>query len=260
MKKRFSNIRNKINSLLTSNKYYVSISPSKKNFLYEKNYHQIAVDPDGKKRFLLNERRNFLNNNKHLISILKKSKPGRILDLGCGLGWFLSTLDSKWEKYGVDISKFAINNASKYCIAEVNNIELFLKNKKNKKKKFDYIICSHVIEHVKNPIFVLKNIKNFLKKNGKLFLETPDFDSAAFRLFGDKFRLLNDPTHISLFTLESMTRALRDNGYIIKKIDFPFFNTNYFNKQNLLKILNYKKQKISPPFYGSVMFYICQKK
>ena len=48
MKKRFSNIRNKINSLLISNKYYVSISPSKKNFLYEKNYHQIAVDPDGK--------------------------------------------------------------------------------------------------------------------------------------------------------------------------------------------------------------------
>ena len=55
-----------------------------------------------------------------------------------------------------------------------------------------------------------------------------------------------------------MTRALRDNGHIIG-IDFPFFNTNYFNKQNLLKLLNYKKQKISPPFYGSVLFYICQK-
>ena len=90
-------------------------------------------------------------------------------------------------------------------------------------------------------------------------LETPNFDSAAFRLFGEKFRLLNDPTHISLFTNESMTRLLNDQGFKIERIEYPYFDTEYFNKKNLLKMLNYKKGNISPPFYGSVMFFVCKK-
>ena len=56
-----------------------------------------------------------------------------------------------------------------------------------------------------------------------------------------------------------MTRALRDNGFNIEKIDFPYFQTEYFTKKNLLKMLNYKKEKVSPPFYGSVMFFVCKK-
>ena len=84
--------------------------------------------------------------------------------------------------------------------------------------------------------------------------------SAAFRLFGSRFRLLNDPTHISLFTSESLFRALNDSGFKVISIDYPYFETNYFNKNNLLRLLNHKKEKISPPFYGSVMFFICQKK
>ena len=75
-----------------------------------------------------------------------------------------------------------------------------------------------------------------------LFLETPNFDSAAFRLFKDRFRLLHDPTHISLFTNESMVRALNHNGFKIELIDYPYFNTKYFNKKNLLKMLDHKKK------------------
>lgn len=254
--KRFFNLNKKIDHLMINKEYFVSIPPAKQAS-YEEDYHNIAKDPDGKKRFLLKERKLFLKNNKHIVDFLKKSQPGKIIDIGCGLGWFLSTLNSNWDKHGVDISEFAAKNASKYCKAKKIDIEQFLvKNKK--KSKFDYIIFSHVIEHLKDPIFVLKKLKLLLTKKGTLLLETPDFDSAAYRLFRNKFRLLHDPTHVSLFTLESMTRALRDSGYVIKKIDFPYFGTDYFNKKNLLNLLNFKKQKVSPPFYGSVMFFECK--
>ena len=106
----------------------------------------------------------------------------------------------------------------------------------------------------------MKKLKGILKKNGTLLLETPNFDSAAFRLFKEKFRLLDDPTHISLFTNESMIRALNETGYKSQLIDYPYFNTKYFTKKNLLKLLNYKKETVSPPFYGSVMFFVCKNK
>lgn len=258
MSNRFKNLEKKINSLLHSEKYFVSIPPAKK-VSYEEDYHKVAFDPDGKKRFLLNEKKIFLKNNKHFIEYLQNTKPGRILDIGCGLGWFLSSLNSKWDKYGIDVSKFAVENASKYCKAQKVDVEKFVSNKNNI-SKFDYIIFSHVIEHLKRPIFVLKKINQLLKKNGVLLIETPNFDSAAYRLFKNRFRLLDDPTHISLFTLDSMTRALRDNNFKIKKIEFPYFQTEYFNKKNILKMINYRKEKVSPPFYGSVMFFICKKK
>ena len=259
MHKRFKNIEKKINNLLISNKYYVSIPPEKSNLRFEKEYHHVTFDPDGKKRELLKEKKIFLSNNKHILNYLKNSKPGKIIDVGCGLGWYLSTLNNSWQKYGTDISSFALNNASKYCKTINGDIEKILKKKKIK-QKFDYIIFSHVIEHLKNPIFVLKKLKGILKKSGTLLLETPNFDSAAFRLFKDRFRLLHDPTHISLFTNESMVRALNHNGFKIELIDYPYFNTKYFNKKNLLKMLDHKKKIISPPFYGSVMFFVCKKK
>jgi SAM-dependent methyltransferase len=256
MKKRFNNIKKKIDSLIISKKYYVQIKPAKK-ISFEEDYHLESIDPDGKKRKHLDERKNFLLNGKHVVDFLKKSKPGKIIDIGCGLGWYLSILDNEWEKFGTDISKFALINAAQYCKTYHGDIKNILK-KKILKKKFDYIIFSHVIEHLEKPIFVLKELKNILKKNGTLLLETPNFDSAAFRLFGDKFRLLDDPTHISLFTNESMLRALNDNGYKVVKIDYPYFDTKYFNKKNLLKLLNHKKEDISPPFYGSVMVFHCK--
>ena len=90
-----------------------------------------------------------------------------------------------------------------------------------------------------------------------MILETPDFDSAAARRFGNNFRLLKDKTHISLFSQDSIIRFVRDYNFKILRIDYPYFDTPFFNKKNLLRILN--KKKVSPPFYGSVVTLFCKK-
>ena len=99
-----------------------------------------------------------------------------------------------------------------------------------------------------------------LKKNGILIIETPDFDSAMARKFNTKFRLLHDPTHISLFSLDSLSRLLRDKGFEIQKYEFPYFEGRFFNKENILKLFKKNNKYYSPPFYGSVMTIFCKKK
>ena len=237
-------INNEVRKLLVSNKYYLKFN-RKRKIKYEENYHGIVKDPDGKKRQLINERKYKISQLKYILNYLNKRKPGKLLDVGCGHGWLLSALNNKWKKFGIDISKYAAKNASKFG-------EIFVGDIKNyKENQFDVITALHVIEHHKKPEEFIKKIKNILKKNGILILETPDFDSAAARRYGNKFRLLHDKTHISLFSQDSLIRFVRKYDLKLIDINYPYFETSFFNKKNFFKIIN--KNKISPPFYGSVI-------
>jgi 2-polyprenyl-3-methyl-5-hydroxy-6-metoxy-1,4-benzoquinol methylase len=139
--------------------------------------NKLAKAQSEKTRAKLHKERDlFLKNNFHIIKYLRSQKPGKILDLGCGMGWFMSVLSKNWNKVGVDCSKFALKNASNFCYTILSDV---LSYTKNCKEKYDYILMSHVIEHLDNPVLVIKNLKNLLKKNGQLILETPDFNSAA---------------------------------------------------------------------------------
>ena len=57
---------------------------------------------------------------------LNENKPGKILDVGCGHGWLLSSLNYKWNKFGLDVSSFALKSASKYSktfLGDINDIK-----------------------------------------------------------------------------------------------------------------------------------------
>ena len=164
--------------------------------------------------------------------------------------WLLSYLDDKWDKYGVEVSKLASKYASKHGKIFNGTLEEY------NEKDFNIIVMNHVIEHIKDPVKILRKIKSMLKKDGVFIIGTPDFDSGAARRYGKNFRLLNDPTHISLFSSDSMHRCLRDLGFLIEKVEYPYFDTYWFSKENLLKLLN--ADTISPPFYGSNMTFFCK--
>ena len=91
------NINKAVRSLFVSEKFYLKIRRRQK-IKYEKNYHGVVVDPDGKKRNLLKERKFKLKQIIYVRNFLKKIKPGKILDIGCGHGWFLSSLNKNWNK------------------------------------------------------------------------------------------------------------------------------------------------------------------
>ena len=218
-----SNINLKVRQLLLSKKFYVKYNRGK-NKSFEKNYHGIVKDPDGKIRNLVNERKYKISQLKHIINYLRNIKPGKILDVGCGHGWMLSALNKKWKKFGIDVSKFSSINASKYGNIFIGDIKNY------KEKRFDVVTALHVIEHLNKPEELIKKISKILKK-GILILETPDFDSAAARRYGKNFRLLFDKTHVSLFSQDSLIRLVRNYGFDLIDIYYPYFETPFFNKK-----------------------------
>ena len=242
------NLKKEFEKILSSKrKFYISIK-KKKEINYE-NYYKKPKDPDGKIRILKNEKNYKLTQFKIILNYLSKIKGGKILDIGCGYGWLLSVLNkNKWKRYGVEI------NYDCHKIAKKNMDFIFDDINKVKNNTFDVVTLIHVIEHIKNPIKFLQIIKKKLRKNGVLIIETPDFDSAMARIYNTKFRLLHDPTHITLFSLDSISKLMRNLNFKIIKYEFPFFEGPFFNKNNMLKLfIKNKKEAYSPPFYGSVM-------
>jgi SAM-dependent methyltransferase len=216
-------------------------------------YWGTVVDPDGVRRDRTGEREQALADLAIELDYIRRQPPGRVLDVGCGLGFLLSGVPETWERHGVEVSEFAARYASAYGTVHVGD----LASARFDDSSFDVVVLHHVIEHVDEPVALGREIFRVLRPNGKLILGTPDFDGAMARRFGARYRLLHDPTHVSLFTNESMHRFLRDLGFVIERVEYPFFETRHFSRENVLRLFD--TTQVSPPFYGSFMTFFCRK-
>jgi SAM-dependent methyltransferase len=240
-------------SALDLDQYYVTRDTGATD--YEESYWGLALDPDGVERSMSSPTER--DNKRHLaakeLAIINSLPPGRILDVGCGNGAILEGVDARWEKYGVEISHYAVKEAQGFG----NIHEGDLRSACYDSSSYDVILLFHVIEHMTDPLAEVSEIYRILKNDGLLIIGTPDFDCACARRYGDHFRLLHDKTHISLFSNDSLTRMLADVGFQVIHTDFPFFETKYFTSENLLKLFDCGKT--SPPFYGNIMTKYCKK-
>lgn len=226
--------------------YFIRRSPGEDTD-FEESYWGETIDPDGQIRNRILEKDTFIEDTKDIINYINSLTPGKILDVGCGFGFLLSAVNDKWEKCATEISEYSSKVACNY--ATVFTGELL--DTCYAPLTFDVITLYHVIEHLNDPIAYIKKVNDLLKVGGKLIVGTPDFGSIVAKRYKDKFRLLHDKTHISLFSTESLVNLLKDNGFEIEHIDYPYFETRYFNKENLLRLLDCNN--VSPPFFGNIV-------
>ena len=138
------------------------------------------------------------------------NKNVKILDVGCGAGYFLYFLKKEGYKnfLGIDLSKkeieFCKRNISKKVVFA--NVFNFL----NKNRNYDLIVMNHLLEHIekKRVINILRLCYNALNKNGKLFIQVPN-TSNPFSLHSRYI----DITHEIGFTDSSLREVLKISGF-----------------------------------------------
>ncbi|PWB95616.1 class I SAM-dependent methyltransferase [Methylosinus sporium] len=140
-----------------------------------------------------------------------RRRVGKVLDIGCGNGAFLRIAGScGWETFGVDPDPEAVET----CVRQGSNVRLGgAEQFCDESGSFDVITMNHVIEHLHDPIAVLKMCNRLLKPDGRLWLETPNIDSLGHRRYGRDWRGLEPPRHLVLFNSRSLTMALHDAGF-----------------------------------------------
>jgi 2-polyprenyl-3-methyl-5-hydroxy-6-metoxy-1,4-benzoquinol methylase len=147
---------------------------------------------------------------------LTKVSPGKLLDVGCGSGEFLNDMQTLgWEVEGVDFDSKAVQQAHiKYGIkVHLSNLE----NVGYPDNSFDAITMSHVIEHITDPIALLKECYRILKPGAYLVVTTPNINSWGHQKLGMNWRGLEPPRHLHLFSPSTLRECAEKAGF--QKID-----------------------------------------
>lgn len=203
------------------------------------------TDPDGKVRDRTThaEREQYLADHAEEINWCNAQHADSVLDFGCGVGWLVGAVTAR-RKFGCD----------PHAVCESVTTEQINSTRELDAESIDLVICHHVIEHLNNPVHARNEFERILRPGGKLLMATPDFASPCAVRFGENFRLLHDPTHVSLFTLESMYRFLRDGGFCIDKVTFPF-PERYATAETMARWND--PSRVSPPWPGNVFNCYC---
>jgi 2-polyprenyl-3-methyl-5-hydroxy-6-metoxy-1,4-benzoquinol methylase len=138
----------------------------------------------------------------------------RVLDLGCGAGWFTARLAAVGAlPIGIDVARAAIERARTehpgldfrlVRIGEPLPIE---------DNAFDVVWASEVIEHVADTARWLSEVRRVLVPRGRLLLTTPSHGRLRVVLGG--IERFSEPLgdHLHLYTRKSLTRTLAEFGF-----------------------------------------------
>ena len=192
---------------------------------------------------------------------------GNCLDVGCGGGLFLESLNKNFTKFGIDIDKTSIDYATKKFTSDYR-VESLGKDS-FKSKSFDLIIMRGVIEHVLDPNLYVKRCSELLKKNGLVYIcATPNVNSFTAELYKNKWNLWHPIQHINLFDERTLSSLFEKYNFKSHFVTYPYINTPYENHikdsknliRDIFKIKNKKKiNNISPPFWGNMISIIYKK-
>lgn len=155
--------------------------------------------------------------NELLDEFEKYRSTGKIIDVGCGIGYFLEEAKKRgWEVYGTEYTDEAVEICSKKGI----NIK---KGKLNPEDfepgSFDIITSFEVLEHINNPIEEVSNFNSILRKGGLVYLTTPNFNSILRYRLKAEYNVICYPEHLSYYTPKTIKRLFTDNGFKKKKIE-----------------------------------------
>lgn len=145
------------------------------------------------------------------------TSTARVLDVGCGSGVLLARMKSLgWEVQGVEVDPGGVAGARARGVS-VHQGQLT--DAKFPNNHFDAVHSAHVIEHVYDPVALLRECFRILKPGGKLVILTPNTDSFGHNHFGSAWLNLDPPRHLILFNKATLRRAAEQQGFAIQRLD-----------------------------------------
>jgi 2-polyprenyl-3-methyl-5-hydroxy-6-metoxy-1,4-benzoquinol methylase len=145
------------------------------------------------------------------LKYLRFEGRGRLLEVGCGRGALLSTMQSfGWRAEGVDVDPVVV------AAARRNGLDVHagtLHARKFPDATFDAVVMSHLLEHVHHPLELLMEARRVLKPGCHLVLATPNAASLGHRILREEWPFLDPPRHLQVFTPRALRQLVIAAGF-----------------------------------------------
>jgi len=200
------------------------------------------------------------------IDALNRLIPGgAILDVGCGTGAFLEHFGQEWEKYGCDISSYALEKAQG---KNINTYHGEFEELDFHGAMFDVVYFRASLHHTYSPKRCLEKAYEVLKPGGLVAIcMSNNHSGPAGRLFKGHVKSY-EQAHNYLFSRSTLNTYLKESGFKVLGVSYPYFGSGYesyrdvfdfacFYLKYLYLAMSSKLNKpdtydfSSPPFYGN---------
>lgn len=181
------------------------------------------------------------------LAVLRRFiRSGRLVDIGCSTGFFLSAARVGFEVAGVEPSEHGRAFARDQL--HLPRLAPTLPELGARDGEFDAATLIDVIEHLADPLGALREVSRILRPGGYAYLVTPDIESLSARLLRGKWWALR-PAHIYYFSRRTLTRALEKAGFevVLVRSYGRIFTWGYW----LSRLANYPR-----PVYGAAEAFI----
>lgn len=203
---------------------------------------------------------------KTILRLVGRNK--NVLDVGCGVGALAREMRKNGcNIVGIEVDPVAADNAQVFCkdviIKDIESLEKITYNS----NYFDVILFADVLEHLREPLIVLKRLKKYLSEDGVIIYTVPNIAhwSIRLRLLFGKFEYRPEGiisyNHLRFFTLKSAKILLEESGYKVTKIDctsyFPLF---FLKKYEVFQRIRYLMTKICKSLFAYQLVLVGKKR
>ena len=163
--------------------------------------------------------------------VKEKIANKNVLDFGCGVGGFLEMA----KQSASNISGIELERALQHSFQERKlNVLSNLKEAQKESKKYNIITAFHVVEHLKNPKKILKDLSRLLTENGEMIIEVPNSNDVLLTLYeNEAFQNFTYwSQHLFLFNAQTMAELIKQAGLKLNWIKhvqrYPLSNHLYW--------------------------------
>ena len=178
-----------------------------------------------------------LKNKLKLIN--SQSAKGRVLDIGAGVGDFLSVCKNDgWQTVGIEPSDKAKNIAKSKGVSFVENLSEL------EDHSFDIITMWHVLEHVPNLKEQIAELKRLIKSNGTIIIAVPNFKSFDAKHYGQFWAAFDVPIHLWHFSKTAIKKLFAKEKLELTKVlpmKFDSFYVSLLSEKYKTGKMNFSK-------------------
>lgn len=169
----------------------------------------------------------------HKLDDLQRYRPaGRLLDVGCGAGFFLDAARARgYDVAGVDLSPVPVAYARDTLGIDVSLGSLY--DFRAPDGSFGVVTIFQTIEHDPDPAALCDELYRILAPGGVLMVTTPAADGFVARVMGRRWFGYRNVEHVSFFTRLSLRHALERSGF-----EFEFLNVEHGKRLSPKYVLN----------------------
>lgn len=170
-----------------------------------------------------------------MLSKLMHKSSKKLLDIGCGSGYLVHKASvSGYSALGIDPGGWGQIAAGdkgisvKQCYLSDDTFDF----------KFDVITATDVLEHIPDPIEFLKLLASYINSDGYIVISIPYADSIEAKLKGDRWDMIEPPTHSQFFGKSSLSEALKRSGLVVEsKFQYNIRHLKGLSKYKIIRWL-----------------------